>query len=141
MDSNYKTAQDIFECQLCGDCCNGFGGTYVTDQDIANIATFIQADPTTFVATYCDYSGSRPLLTLGSDGSCVFFDKEKQCTIHPVKPYMCKAWPYLKTLIKNPENWTAMASACPGIKSQVLHKDLQRIVALESQRLDQSLKI
>lgn len=141
MDSKYQTAQDIFECQLCGDCCNGFGGTYVTDQDIANISCFIQADPTTFVATYCDYSGSRPLLTTGSDGSCIFFDKEKQCTIHPVKPYMCKAWPYLKTLIKNPENWTAMASACPGIKRQVPPKDLQRIVARQSQRLDQSLKI
>jgi uncharacterized protein len=140
MNSKYKTAEDIFECKLCGNCCNGFGGTYVTDQDIANIASFIQADPTTFIATYCEYSGSRPLLTIGDNGCCIFFDKKKQCTIHPVKPYMCKAWPYLKTIIKNPENWTAMASACPGINKDVPSKDLQRIVALESQRLDQSLK-
>jgi Fe-S-cluster containining protein len=137
MDSKYKT-EDIFECKLCGECCNGFGGTYVTDQDIIEIASFINADPKTFVANYCDYSGSRPVLTLGANGSCIFFDTEKQCTIHPVKPYMCKAWPYIKTIIKNPENWNAMAGSCPGMKKDIPHKDLKQIVTLESQKLDQS---
>jgi len=141
MDSRYKTAEDIFECQLCGECCNGFGGTYVTDKDILEIAAFINADPTTFVETYCDYSGSRLVLTLGANGACIFFDTEKQCTIHPVKPYMCKAWPYIKTIIKNPENWNAMAGACPGIKKDIPHDTLQQIVTLESQRLDQSLSV
>ncbi|MCP4719352.1 MAG: YkgJ family cysteine cluster protein, partial [Desulfobacteraceae bacterium] len=65
-----------------------------------------------------------------------FFDKEKQCTIHPVKPYMCRAWPYIKTIIKNPENWNAMAGACPGMKKNIPHKDLIRIIAHESQLLD-----
>ncbi|MCP3943333.1 MAG: YkgJ family cysteine cluster protein [Desulfobacteraceae bacterium] len=139
MDYRYKTADKIFKCQLCGDCCNGFGGTYVTAQDIVNIASFIDADPKTFVARYCDYSGSRPVLTLGTNGSCIFFDKEKQCTIHPVKPYMCKAWPYIKTIIKNPENWNAMAGACPGMKKNISHKDLQQIVTLESRKLDRSI--
>ncbi|RLB88796.1 MAG: YkgJ family cysteine cluster protein [Deltaproteobacteria bacterium] len=141
MDSKYKTAEDIFECQLCGDCCKGFGGTYVTDRDILKIASFINADPATFVETYCDYSGSRPVLTLGTNGACVFFDTEKQCTIHPVKPYMCRAWPYIKTIIKNPENWNVMASACPGIKKDIPHDTLQQIVTLESQRLDQSISL
>lgn len=141
MDSKYKTPEDIFECRLCGECCNGFGGTYVTEQDILKIASFIKADPATFVETYCDYSGSRPVLTLGTNGTCIFFDPKKQCTIHPVKPYMCKAWPYIKTIIKNPENWNAMASACPGIKRDIPHETLKRIVTSESQRLDQSLSV
>ncbi len=136
MDSKYKTAKDIFECRLCGECCKGFGGTYVTDQDIIKIASFINADPETFVETHCDMSGSRPVLTLGPNGSCVFFDKEKQCTIHPVKPYMCRAWPYIKTIIKNPENWNAMAGACPGMKKNIPNKDLIRIIVHESQLLD-----
>ncbi|MBU0969035.1 MAG: YkgJ family cysteine cluster protein [Proteobacteria bacterium] len=140
MDSKDTPARDIFECQLCGDCCKGFGGTFVTDQDIGRICSFIKADPKTFVADYCDYSGSRPVLTLGATGSCIFFHKEKQCTIHPVKPYMCRAWPYLKTIIKNPENWNAMANSCPGMKKNVPHKDLAEIVAHESQKLDLSLE-
>ncbi len=140
MDSNEKTSQDIFDCQLCGQCCKGFGGTYVTRADIKNITEFIKADPDTFVATYCDMSGKRPVLTLNDRGTCVFFDPKKQCTIHPVKPYMCKAWPFIKTIIKNPENWDIMANSCPGMKKQVPHKDLQRIVALEKEKLDNSLK-
>jgi Fe-S-cluster containining protein len=134
MDS--KTARDIFECQQCGDCCNGFGGTYVTDHDISRIASFIKARPDTFVIEYCDYSGSKPVLRRGMNGYCVFFNKEEQCIIHPVKPYMCKAWPYIKTIINNPENWNAMASACPGMKKDVPYKDLQQIVTHELQKMN-----
>lgn len=66
------TAGDIFDCKQCGDCCRGFGGTYVTDQDIENISAYIKADPATFVEKYCDYSGSRPVLTLAENGCCTF---------------------------------------------------------------------
>jgi Fe-S-cluster containining protein len=138
MDYRYKTPEDIFECKLCGDCCNGFGGTYVTPKDIDKIASFIDADPKTFVKKYCDYAGSKPVLTLGQNGACIFFDAQRQCTIHPVKPYMCKAWPFIKTIIKNPENWNAMAGSCPGIKKDIPPKDLKQIVTLESGKLDRS---
>ena len=39
----YKSVkpEDLFECHKCGDCCKGFGGTYVTQTDIENIAKFI----------------------------------------------------------------------------------------------------
>lgn len=138
MGSEYQSADDIFECRLCGECCNGFGGTYVTSLDIRRISKFIGSDPDSFIQKYCDPSGSRHVLTQGTDGSCVFFDPEKQCTIHPVKPRMCRTWPYLATIIKNPENWNAMASACPGMKKHIPHRDLARIIATEQKRLDNS---
>ena len=136
MVSNPLSADDIFECQLCGQCCTGFGGTYVTEQDMVSIARFIQADPARFLENYCDMAGSRPVLTLGEDGKCIFFDPEKQCTIHPVKPYMCRAWPFIRTIIKNPENWNAMAGSCPGMKKDVPFTDLVRIVTEEKAKLD-----
>jgi len=139
MVSKFKTWNDIFECQLCGDCCKGFGGTYVTQQDILNISTYINFDPEKFIARYCDKSGKRNVLTLGEDGYCVFFDSSKQCTIHPVKPYMCKAWPFIRTIIKYPENWNIMANSCPGMKKNIPHKDLQKIVAREKEKLDKSV--
>ena len=39
----YKSVRpdDLFDCQMCGECCQGFGGTYVTEKDIENIAAFI----------------------------------------------------------------------------------------------------
>ncbi len=139
MDAEYQTGNDIFQCRLCGECCRGFGGTYVSKDDIKAIARFIKTDPDTFIKEYCDMAGSRPVLTLGKDGRCVFFDQNEQCTIHPVKPYMCRAWPFIRTIIKNPENWNAMASACPGMKKDVPYKDLIRIVSKEKKRLDNTL--
>lgn len=138
MDSEFKTADDIFECQLCGECCKGFGGTYVTGEDIKKISEFICFDEKKFIDTYCDPSGSRYVLTLGKDGSCIFFDKEKQCTIHPVKPYMCRAWPFLKAIIKNPENWNIMANSCPGMKKNIPEGSLKQIVKKEKEKLDAS---
>lgn len=132
------TKDKIFDCRLCGDCCKGFGGTYVTEDDIAKIASFIGENPETFIKKYCVYSGSKPVLALGKDGFCIFFDKEKQCTIHPVKPYMCKAWPYIKTIIKNPENWNAMANSCPGMEKDIPHQRLKQIVRKKADKLDKS---
>ena len=136
MDSKYQTPEDIFECKLCGECCTGFGGTYVTEQDRVSIASFIHVDPDAFLKDFCDMAGSRPVLTQGKDGRCIFFDTKKQCTIHPVKPYMCRAWPFIQTIIKNPENWNAMAGSCPGMKKDIPYPDLIRIVAKEKARLD-----
>ncbi len=130
------TARDIFDCKCCGQCCKGYGGTYVTREDIQKIAAYINKDPDTFVDIYCDMSGSKPVLTLAENGSCIFFDPEKQCTIHRVKPYMCRAWPYIKTIIAHPENWDIMANSCPGMKKAVAHKDLQRIVTRKKAELD-----
>ena len=138
MDSNFNTGDDIFECRLCGECCSGFGGTYVSESDIKKISSRIHTDPDTFKKRYCDPSGSRFVLTLGHDGCCIFFDQKKQCTIHSVKPYMCRAWPFLATLVKNPENWDAMAGSCPGMKKNIPADRLEKIVGREREKLDLS---
>ena len=136
MDSEIVSGSDIFNCTQCGQCCSGFGGTYVNDEDIKRIAVFIHCDPGTFKKKYCDRSGTKWVITQGENGSCIFFDKN--CTIHPVKPYMCRAWPFLRTIIKNPENWNAMARACPGMRTDVPETTLKKIVATEVETLDAS---
>jgi uncharacterized protein len=139
MDFKTQTGEDIFECQQCGQCCNGFGGTYLTGENITRISEFIHVDPETFIPKYCDQSGSRLVLTRGEDGFCIFFDSEKQCTTHPVKPYMCRAWPFIKTLLKNPENWDIMANSCPGMKKNIPLSVIKKIVAKEKKKLDSSI--
>ena len=129
MASKYSIPADIFECKQCGQCCLGFGGTYVTPEDICRISAHIQADPDTFVSRFCDMTGAGPVLTQGPDLRCIFFSDAAQCTIHPVKPRMCRAWPFLETLVKHPENWDAMASACPGMTPSVPAADVIRIVS------------
>jgi uncharacterized protein len=139
-DSNQKTAlvdpkrsapekspEDIFECRQCGECCNGYGGTYITPKDIAAIAEFIGSDPDRFVTEYCQMSGSRPVLAVGENGYCVFW-KNKICTIHPVKPRMCRAWPFLESVVTDPDNWRVMSSMCPGIRTDASNGQIIRCV-------------
>ena len=115
----YKTVQpdDLFECQMCGDCCKGFGGTYVTEMDIENIAEYIGTSPETFVKDYCQMSGSKPVLAQKNDQFCIFWDETKLCTIHPVKPRMCRAWPFIQNILVDPKNWEIMSNSCPGIRT------------------------
>ncbi len=140
MDYQYKTGDDIFRCQQCGACCKGYGGTYVTKQNIADITEYIKCDPDKFIDQYCDKSGSKYVLTRGSDSYCIFFNKTEQCIIHPLKPYMCRAWPFIQSVIDYPENWNIMANSCPGMKKNIPRKDLVQIVKFEKESLDKKNK-
>ena len=126
MRSDRIDGDALFECRLCGDCCKGYGGTYVTPEDIEAISQYIGTDSRKFVAEYCQLSGKRPVLVQGTDGYCIFWDK--LCTIHPVKPLMCRRWPFLKSLLVDSTNWQIMADSCPGIHTDVAVGTLEKCV-------------
>ena len=117
MPSDCIESEDLFECRRCGDCCKGFGGTYLTAEDIDAIAHYIGSDPEKFVDRYCSLSGTIPVLAQRSDGYCIFWDKI--CKIHPVKPLMCRKWPFIESILVDAENWLIMAGSCPGIHTDV----------------------
>ena len=120
---------DIFKCQQCGDCCKGFGGTFVTEKEIEKIAARVDAEPKTFVEKYCQVSDGKLFLAQGKDGFCIFWDG--LCSIHPVKPRMCKNWPFLKSVIVDINNWHIMASLCPGIRTDVPDSTIKAYVIRE----------
>jgi uncharacterized protein len=124
------TQKDLFECQRCGDCCKGYGGTFVTPADIERIADYIGTPKKKFVATYCRMSGGKPLLSQRKDGYCIFWDG--LCTIHPVKPRMCRQWPFIESVLIDPSNWAIMASFCPGIRTNF---PLEVVIACVSKEL------
>jgi Fe-S-cluster containining protein len=120
---------DIFKCQQCGDCCKGFGGTFVTEKEIEKIAARVDTDPKTFVEKYCQISGGKALLAQGKDNYCIFWDG--LCSIHPVKPRMCKKWPFLEIVLVDITNWHIMASQCPGIRTDVPESTVKTYIAQE----------
>jgi len=132
------TSSDIFKCTQCGDCCKGYGGTYVSDDDIRAIADYIKKSPEVVRSEYCQMSGSKPLLKQKEDGFCVFFDK--LCTIHPVKPGMCRAWPYIKSVVTDVNNWHIMSSMCQGIRTNFPDDVIIRCVKDELDKLDKCKK-
>ncbi|VEN73511.1 Zinc/iron-chelating domain-containing protein [Candidatus Desulfarcum epimagneticum] len=111
-----KRKDDVFECAECGECCKGFGGTFVTPGDMEKISAYIHCDPRTFAKKYCRPSGKGHVIAQGENGYCVFW-KNKKCGVHPVKPRMCREWPFIPAVLKRPGNWRIMAGACPGIRA------------------------
>lgn len=118
---------EIFHCKKCGDCCHGYGGTFLSQKDIKAIAEYTGTDVKTFLAKYCKFSGTKPILAQDKNGYCIFWDE--LCTIHPVKPYMCKAWPFIKSVLVDAGNWRIMSSMCPGIDADVSARVVKKCVA------------
>ena len=129
MPFNKIKSSDIFICKKCGDCCKGYGGTYVTATDIEKIADYINIDPKRFIAEYCTKSGDNLVLSQRDSGYCIFWDE--LCTIHPVKPRMCRAWPFIESVLKDINNWRIMANSCPGIKTDVPDNLVQECIRKE----------
>ncbi|UCF92927.1 MAG: YkgJ family cysteine cluster protein [Desulfobacterales bacterium] len=117
MPSEAFKREDLFVCRKCGDCCRGYGGTFVDETDIEAIARYMDVDRRQFVTKFCQISGSRPVLAQGANGYCIFWDQ--LCRIHPVKPRMCKAWPFIASVLIDPHNWDIMAASCPGMRTDV----------------------
>jgi len=117
---------DIFKCKRCGDCCIGYGGTFISERQVEAIADFIGLDLDVFLAEKCCLSGGKPVLTQGADGYCIFWDRT--CTIYPVRPGMCRKWPFIESVLRDADNWSTMAGSCPGIRVDVSDDVLQECV-------------
>jgi len=129
-------ASELFVCRKCGDCCHGYGGTHVTPKDMEAIAAYIDTDMETLQSRYCNRSGSRFVLAQKEDGYCIFWNK--LCTIHPVKPRMCRAWPFIESVLTDVANWYAMAASCPGMNADASEADITAAVRQEILRRNAS---
>lgn len=118
---------DIFNCVQCGECCKGFGGTYVTEADILAISDYVGMTAQTFRDEKCSPSGSRWVLGQNGEGYCVFVSG-KLCGIHPVKPKMCRSWPFIPAVVTDPGNWRAMARSCPGMRTDLPDEVVREVV-------------
>lgn len=105
----------VFECKKCGECCYGEGGILLQPEDIDKIAEFLGMTADSFMELHCEQRHGRLYIRSASNGYCVFFDQEKQCLIHPVKPKPCSLWPFYPALLKDRAAWNYAKEACPGI--------------------------
>jgi hypothetical protein len=44
---------------------------------------------------------------------------------------MCKAWPFIESILVDTGNWAIMASLCPGIRTDVANRIIKKCVARE----------
>ena len=111
---------------MCGTCCHGEGGIFVDRKEIKRIAAFLELTPKAFTDQYCLEKRGRFSIKSGSDGFCIFFDQEKQCLVHPVKPAICSLWPFYPAILHDRENWELAQDACPGINPDCSHEEFVR---------------
>jgi Fe-S-cluster containining protein len=104
-----------FRCTRCGHCCTGEAGfVWVNDAELGDIAAFL-AEPVDEVR----HLFARPTprgwtLREKTGGECVFFDRERGCTIYPVRPRQCRSWPFWESNVETVEAWEKTCEACPG---------------------------
>ena len=138
MTSDNLTPQDLFSCQHCGDCCKGYGGTYLTESDIERISRYLGVKRNYFLRDACQFSGGKPIVAQAKNGYCILWDQ--QCTIHPVKPQMCRRWPFIESILVDTGNWRAMAAACPGMRVDFSDEQIRKCVRAALKQRNDNLR-
>jgi hypothetical protein len=112
----------VFDCQQCGDCCAGRGGIFVKPQEVADMAALLEMPVAEFCRRFVEASPLGPRLTV-ADGVCVFLMPGNLCRVHPVKPFICRQWPFLPALLAHPDELEHAKTACPGINPACTHAE------------------
>ncbi|MBM4273754.1 MAG: YkgJ family cysteine cluster protein [Deltaproteobacteria bacterium] len=118
---NNSDKTPVFQCQQCGECCAGKGGIYATRDEVAAMAGFLGLSEEDFLFHYVEESPMGPRLGT-ADGACVFVE-DNRCRVHPVKPRICREWPFLAPLLQYPEELEYAKGACPGIDPDCSHEE------------------
>ena len=113
----------VFHCQQCGDCCSGRGGIHVKPGEVEAMAALLKLSVEDFCRGYVEASALGPRLTIAANGFCIFFMEGNLCRVHPVKPFICRQWPFLPVLLVDPDELEHAKTACPGIDPACTHED------------------
>jgi Fe-S-cluster containining protein len=100
---------------MCGHCCTGEPGfVWVDEDDLSDIAAFLDESLEEVVGrcTKMDHRGRT--LREKLNGDCVFYDREKGCTIYAVRPPQCRTWPFWESNVVTEEAWEHTCDICPG---------------------------
>lgn len=111
----------VFRCRMCGRCCEGEGGIVLGPRDMRRLCARLGMDETTFMARYGVVRNGKNTIRAGGDGRCVFFEEGKGCSVHDGKPDVCRAWPFFRGNMVDPESLHMAKDYCPGIRAEADH--------------------
>jgi len=111
----------VFSCRQCGECCRGEKGILVTAAEQEAMAAYLRLSAADFASQYLVDTPLGPQLATRS-GTCVL-QEGSLCRAHPVKPRICRQWPFLPALVAHADEFEAAKEACPGIVADAAHED------------------
>ncbi|MBM4289379.1 MAG: YkgJ family cysteine cluster protein [Deltaproteobacteria bacterium] len=112
----------VFLCQQCGECCQGKGGILPTPVEIELMAHFLKIPGAHFRRDYLEQTPLGPAVKNKPGGGCIF-NEQGRCRIHPVKPRICRDWPFLPAILLHENEFEASKEACPGLNPDSRHED------------------
>lgn len=118
--------KSVFNCRMCGHCCEGKGGIIVSPADLQRLAAHLQQPQDAVAERYCERIGGKLRIRCGEDGYCVFFRQGSGCGVHEGKPAICRAWPFFRGNIEDASSLAMAKEFCPGIDINAEHADFAR---------------
>lgn len=123
-----------FHCTRCGNCCTGQPGyVWVDDAELGEIASFLEEPPSEVRGLYTRSVMGRRSLREKANNDCVFYDRQRGCTIYAARPRQCRSWPFWTSNVRTPQAWQATCEVCPGaaqgdlISAEEISRRLQTI--------------
>jgi uncharacterized protein len=118
-----------FGCTQCGQCCTGSPGyVWVTEEDISEMATFLNTTIEKFKRQYIRIRENRMALAerKSEDNACIFL-KDRKCLLYKARPKQCRTFPWWQENLNTEESWKLAALTCEGINEQaplILYEDI-----------------
>lgn len=107
-----------FSCTGCGKCCTGEPGyVWVTEEEIENMAKFLNISVKDFIIRYVRrVQGKFALTENRKTFDCVFL-KDKMCQVYDARPTQCRTYPWWPQNLKTEKDWEEAARYCEGIRT------------------------
>ena len=70
--------------------------------------------------------GGKLQIRTATDGYCIFFKHGVGCSVHAGKPDICRAWPFFRGNLEDPESLFMAKEFCPGISKKITHASFAR---------------
>ena len=87
------------ECSGCSDCCKGMGKTIILDPlDVCRLTQGLHVDFQQLIGSHLELNVVDGvilpnLLEAGKEEVCTFLNKEGRCSIHSIRPGVCRLFP------------------------------------------------
>ena len=115
---------EVFDCQCCGECCQGQGGIYLEEAAAGAAGGLLGLTAEEFTARFTKPKYGLLELQTDQDGYCLLHDRDNHtCRIHQAKPPMCRDWPFFWGMLHSREAFEDAKEACPGLKPEASWED------------------
>jgi Fe-S-cluster containining protein len=94
----------------------------VTDAEIGALAKRLNVSESEFRKCYTrPFRKDITILLEKPNLDCIFYDREKGCTVYEDRPKQCRTWPFWDIIVLSPRTWQESAQSCPGMNKGPLH--------------------